>query len=160
MSSRRAEALLAVVLALSLAAKLASNRPSPAPDPDHLASRLSTLLEAAGFEVYGRSDLLGSVALSARRSGCEVWTVEASPHATSAALISGEAAGVGTLTYLYDGRAFQEAPKASPLLAFYWWREAGRIGLTASRRPLIAWAASPSCDLSGIAWTELATVER
>jgi hypothetical protein len=160
MSSRRAEALLAGVLVLSLGGKLASNGTAPAPDHRHIATRLSEVLEAAGFQVQARSDLLGSIAVSARRSGCRIWVVEYSPHATSAAVITGEAAATGRLTYLYGGRTFDRAPTAAPLLAFYWWREVRRIGLPASRRPVVARAASPSCNLSNIAWAQLATVAR
>ena len=158
--SARHNIALAATLAISLAGKAASNRPVPLADQQFFAERLEGALQTASLKRFDRSDFADGIAVSAKNASCEVWATEYTPYGTMADVISSRAASVGELTYVYKGEVHYKPPKMEPLLAFYWWRELKRIGINAPRSPIVAIAASSSCDMSAVPWHEVSVVAR
>lgn len=157
---RRIELLLASVLAVSLAAKGAINVEASPADQAHLAQRLEALFEPAGLRVYRPQPFAGTISIRAQRGSCNAWAVEYSPHGTAADIITAEAGKIGPLRFAYHGQLFNQPPRIRALLSFYLWREARRLGFPAKRRPVIAVAASSSCDLERLDWQQVAQLGR
>lgn len=157
--STKLQSILAAVLFVSVVGKAASNREAPPPDPNLFASQLESALSAAGLKISGRSHSDGAITIVAQGRRCKLWATEYTPYGTMADVISDQARSVGQLQYVYVGRVYDNPPKIAPLIAFYWWRELKRVGISQPRFPIVAVAAAPSCRIR-VPWTQMSALAR
>jgi hypothetical protein len=148
---------LGLVLAASLSGKLLANRAVPEPDATRVRSGLSGLLVKSGFSVRGEPHGF-AILVRAERPGCTILAGDYDPHGTFEEVFRQFARPIGPLRYAYRGRSLESAPKLRPLLEYYAQRELRRLGFAPERRPIVAYAASPRCDLRDLAWQRVATV--
>jgi hypothetical protein len=159
MKRSAASLVFAGLLAASLSGKLLANRMEPAPDAALLDAAVAGLLRADGFRVAPESHGF-AILLRGRRPGCTILAGDYDPHGTFDETFRQLAAPVGPLRFAWRGRSFDAAPKLRPLLDFYVRRELRRIGMAPARTPIVAYAASPGCDLDGLAWQRVAFLPR
>ncbi len=155
--SSGAKFLLAGLLGLSLAGKLAASRPDPAV-PEAI-SAVHRLLSSSGFRshVVDRSRSPRRI-VSASRGACRLILGEYPPHSEMKDVYAALAKPVGPLRFVYRGGVYEAEPKMRSLFEQFLWREMGRVGIAAPRAPVLAFAASASCDIEKIDWHEVATV--
>ena len=65
---------------------------------------------------------------------------------------------IGPLHFVWQGRAYREAPKALPLIQFYVRRELRRAGLHPHQLPIAAIAVGRRCGDPGVDWGALAAL--
>jgi hypothetical protein len=152
-----ANAGFAAVLVLSLTGKLLANVAPPGPDTRLFDGAAVTMLRDAGFTVSVEKRGFGTL-LHGRSGACALILTEYEPHGTFAQRYGELAAPVGPLRFAWHGRVYDKAPKAEALVGFYLWRELRRLALSAARRPLTAWAATPDCDTSHVDWGRVGSV--
>lgn len=148
---------IAAALALTLGGKAAFSRPAPGADAQLFAARATEQLRANGFATRSERRPFGTI-IHAAAGACRVLLADFPPHGTMAEPLSLLARPIGPLRYVWRGEMRDSAPKLVPLTLFLVQRELRRIGLSPSRHPLIAVAASPRCDLAPIDWSALATL--
>ena len=153
----RARIALATALLLSLCVKAAWAREAPSIDSAVFTARAETVLSESGFEVRRDRHRFGTV-VRGRLGACTVLVADYPPHGTLRQVIAIAARDVAPLRYAWRGGVSDDAPKLLPLLDFYVWREAGRLGLSPARHPIAAVAMSPDCPASRIDWRGLASV--
>jgi hypothetical protein len=149
----------ALALVTSLAGKLLANRPAPVPDQGLFNAEAARLLRQSGFDVSPEPHKF-AILLRARRPGCDLLVGDYAPYGTFGEAFRQLAAPVGPLRFAWRGISYDRAPKLRPLLEYYGQRELRRVGLPAVRTPIVAYAASPGCDLSRISWQRLAILPR
>lgn len=147
----------AALLLVSLAAKAALTAPAPEPDGRRLAVEAAAMLGGQGFVTAFEQRPLGTL-VHGRRGDCRLLVGDYTPYGTFADIFAARARPVGPLRFVYRGAFYARAPKLVPLTEFYIYRELRRIGIPARRRPLIAVAASPGCDLRMFDWQGLAAL--
>jgi hypothetical protein len=62
---------------------------------------------------------------------------------------------VGKLSYIFDGAVYEHEPFLTPVIDDYWTRVRKKIGLSPSRHPMLAVAASDDCTINALPWWEL-----
>jgi hypothetical protein len=138
--------------------KLITLRSEPPLGDDILVSRVERALGAVGLSVRIQPDPpLGKIVFG-NGPRCRMWARNFEPYGNSLSYFQEQATGVGPLKFVYNNQVYSRAPKLEPLLRFYVSRELARAGLAAYRRPIIAVAASPACDLQAISWEGLSEV--
>ena len=151
--------LFAALLALSLAGKAVWSAPAPEPDGRAATAAIVHALRSAGFEaravVLKRSPGIVAHGVSGR---CRIVAGDYPVHGTFQDVYRQLAAGVGPLRFVHRGSLRDGEPKLAGLIRFYHWRELRRVGIAAARAPVIAVAASESCDLGRIPWELTASV--
>jgi hypothetical protein len=153
-----AELSFALLLAASLSGKLlASGAAQPGPDQGSLNLRTADLLRAGGFTVTAEPHKFETL-LRAERRGCRLLAGAYDPRGTFAEAFRQLAAPVGPLRFAYRGESYDRPPKLRPLLEYYSQRELRRIGLAPALTPIVAYAATPGCEVGAIAWQRLAVV--
>lgn len=155
--SRRAKFALGIALLLTLGVKAVFTRSAPRADRQVFAERASRLLGSQGFLTRLEHRPFGII-IYASTDACRLMLADYPPHGTLAEPLSLLARQVGPLRYVWEGKVLKAAPKLIPLGAFLLQRELRRIGLRPARRPLIAVAGSPGCDLQLIDWQKLETL--
>ncbi|MDB5691384.1 MAG: hypothetical protein JWO81_447 [Alphaproteobacteria bacterium] len=155
MKSSAVNSAFALLLAASLAGKLLAERRAPEPDRSLFYAEAAGLLRQNGFDVSPEPHRF-EILLRARSPGCTLLVGDYTPYGTFAEAFRQLAAPVGPLRFAWRGRSYERAPKLRPLLEYYGQRELRRIGLATARTPIVAFAASPGCDLSRISWQRLA----
>ena len=153
----RARIALGAALLLSLCVKAAWAREAPPIDSSAFDAQAERLLRSSGFEVRLERQRFGTV-VHGRSGACVVLVADYPPHGTLRQVLGIAARGVAPLRYAWRGGVSEDAPKLLPLLDFYVWREASRLGLRPPRHPITAVAMSPGCPPSRIDWTGLASV--
>ncbi len=148
----------AALLALTLSPKLVAAETPQRRDNKVFVRDITRLLADAGFQTRSERRPLG-VAVFGTRPGCAIMIRESVPHGTYLNVLEQLARPYGRLRFIYRGRISETAPKALPLLDFYIFRELGRIGIRIPRAPILAVAAKPDCDVGGIPWNRVATLE-
>lgn len=153
----RASAGFAVALAVSLVVKIGVAANVGAARPEAFANHATAMLRAGGFDAAVQPRKFGLLIYGAR-GRCRVMLGDYPPHGTFADPIRAAAQPIGTLRFRYRDTVYDRAPKATPLFDFYIVRELRRIGVAAARRPIVAVAASPGCDLTTLDWTQLSPI--
>lgn len=145
--------LFAALLVLSLAGKVIWSAPAPEPDARAAAAALIGTFQSAGFEAriveLQRSP---GIVVEAARGSCRVVAGDYPVHGTFQDVYRQLAAGIGPLRFVHRGGLQESEPKLSGLVRFYLWRELSRVGIEARRAPIIALAASVSCNLGDVPW--------
>jgi hypothetical protein len=149
----------AALLAASLGGKLLASRPAAKVDRAGFARQAASFLRASGYAVeVGRIPI--NPLIYGTRAGCRLMIGDYDPHGTMANVFDRAARPVGPLHFYYRGVAYGSAPKLRPLTEYYVRRELVQIGRPVARRPVLAVAASPGCDLAALDWSQLATLPR
>lgn len=151
-----ANLLFAAALAISLGGKAATLVPAPTLDLRPFQQAATRLLAAHGF--VSKVERYGPV--TGHKGACRVLLGDYSPYGTFDALFREVAAPVGPLRFAYRGTLSASPPKLMPLMEFYLWREAGRIGIAVPRHPVSAIAASPACAAEQLDMRALASLPR
>jgi len=151
-----ASLLFAAALAISLGGKAATLAPAPTQDLRPFQQAAVRLLAGHGFAA--KVERYGPV--TGHKGACRVLLGDYSPYGTFDALFHEVAAPVGPLRFAYRGRISAAPPKLLPLMEFYIWREAGRVGIAVPRHPVSAIAASPACAAEQLDMRALASLPR
>src|SRR4051812_32364418 len=157
MKPSAASLVFAALLAASLSGKLLANRAAPEPDAALLNASVAGLLHESGFRVRGERHGFATL-VRAERPGCTILAGDYDPHGTFDEVFRQFARPVGLLRFAYRGRSYASAPKLRPLFEYYGQRELRRLGFAPERSPIVAYAASPECDVRGVAWGRVATL--
>jgi hypothetical protein len=65
---------------------------------------------------------------------------------------------VGRLSYVFDGAVRDHEPFLGPVIDEYLTRVRIKLGLSPSRHPVLAVAASDDCAINTLPWQELSTL--
>jgi hypothetical protein len=159
MSSRAFSGLFAAALLLSLGAKGAAASGDPKPDGDATVEAARAMLADAGLEAkVRRLSRSPGILVEAVSGDCRLIAGDYPVHDTYAEVYQDLARTEGRLSYVHRGRLHDSPPKARSMLDYFWWRELRRIGIGASRAPVIALIASPGCDAAALPWEQAAFV--
>jgi len=152
-----ARAGFAALLVLSLMGKILANAAPPGADSGVFDRAALAMLRDAGFAASSEARGFGTL-LHGTSGGCALILTEFDPHGTFTQRYTELAAPLGPLRYAWRGRVYTAAPRRRALVDFYVWRELRRVRIAAPRAPLVAWAASPGCDIRGLDWRRLASL--
>jgi hypothetical protein len=146
---------LAAAFALTLGSKLFFYHQGSAPtDPEMLGKTLTSFLLQRGFESR-LERRFGQVLVHAKRGSCRMLIREAVPQGWNRSSIELQAKPVGRVRYVFDGAVYQHEPFVAPVMDEYWTMVRIKMGLSPSRHPLLAVAASDDCAINALPWWEL-----
>jgi hypothetical protein len=149
---------LAAAFALTLGLKLLFYHLVPAPtDPEMLGETLASFLLQHGFESRLETRF-GQVVVHAKLGNCRMLISEAAPQGWNRSSIELQAKPVGRVSYVFDGAVHQHEPFFAPMIDEYWTRVRFKMGLSPSRHPVLAVAASDECMINALPWWELGTL--
>jgi hypothetical protein len=98
------------------------------------------------------------VFVRANAGKCRVLITEAAPQGWDRSSIELLASPVGRLSYVFDGAVHEREPFLAPMIDRYWTLMRIKMGLSPSRHPVFAVAASDDCSISALPWQELGTL--
>jgi hypothetical protein len=134
----------AAVLAVSLGLKLAVQNAVVEEDSQGAVTGLATALSEVGYSVsVPRTDL---PIVRAEQPGCTLTARVLDPHATYHDTELHKLQPGWRIAYVWRGKARSILPRIGPLGEYYVAREMARLGLTASRAPVVMLSLSPGCD--------------
>jgi hypothetical protein len=113
--------------------------------PGQLELRVARLLQAQGFATAVHHYPDRSPAVLAVRGACRLSVRDASEGSSAMAIFAVDAAKVGPVSYLYDGKTYSAPPAFAMRLARLTGEIRGKLGLETSASPPLALAASPGC---------------
>jgi hypothetical protein len=148
---------LVTALVLTLALKLVVYQGQPVPaDPETLSRAVSAFLLQHGFEPR-LEKRFGIVFIEANAGKCRMLISQTAPQGWDRSGIELQAKAVGRLSYVFDGAVYANEPFLAPMIDDYWARVRFKMGLTSSRHPILAVAASDDCTINALPWWELST---
>jgi hypothetical protein len=151
----RLKLILAVAFALTLGLKLLLYQRESAPtDPEVLGEAIASFLLQHGFE--SRIEIKYGVFVHADAGKCHMLISEAAPQGWNRSSIELRAEPVGRLSYVFNGVVYADEPFLAPIIDEYWTRIRFKMGLTQSRHPVLAVAASDDCAINALPWSEFA----
>lgn len=155
--SGSADRIFLALIAVTAVLKILSSRPETPPSNRAVIAPLTAALSESGLTVRVLPSPAGAIVFATAKS-CRLWARDYLPYGTALAYYRSRATGYGPLAFVYQGRVYDRPPKVGPLLSFFLGRELARLGLDASRAPIIAVAASPGCALSAVPWDRVGEV--
>jgi hypothetical protein len=149
---------IAAAFVLTLGLKLLLYHGETAPtDPEVLGEAIASFLLQHGFE--SRIEIkFGGVSVHANAGKCRMLIREAAPQGWNRSGIELQAMRVGRLSYVFDGAVYEHEPFLAPVIEEYWTRVRFKMGLSPSRHPVLAVAASDDCAINALPWQELGTL--
>jgi hypothetical protein len=155
--SPRARVLVGATLAATLALKALSGGAPAEPGPTSFSVPADAWLRAAGFSIRHFDHPIG-VFVFGERQGCRVMLTDYAPGGEHRDLIGIFARPVGPLAYAWRGRLHDTPPHLWPVTERLIQRQLRRFGAVPVRHPIVAVAASPTCDLARFDWAALAAL--
>jgi hypothetical protein len=150
--------LLAAAFVLTLGLKLLLyHGEAPPAEPEALGEAVSSFLLQHGFESRLEKKY-DQVLVYANAGKCRMLIGEAAPQGWNRSSIEIRAKPVGRLSYVFDGTVHEHEPFLGPLVDEYWTRVRFKMGLSASRHPVLAVAASDECTINALPWWELSVL--
>jgi hypothetical protein len=150
--------LLAAAFVLTLGLKLLLyHGEAPPADPEALGEAVSSFLLQHGFESRLEKKY-DQVLVYANAGKCRMLISEAAPQGWNRSSIEIRAKPVGRLNYVFDGVVHEHEPFLGPVVDEYWRRVRFKMGLSASRHPVLAVAASDECAITTLPWFELSVL--
>jgi len=146
----------AFVLTLGLKLLLYHGEAPPA-EPEALGEAVSSFLIQHGFASRFEKKY-DQVLIYANAGKCRMVISEAAPQGWNRSSIEMWAKPVGRLSYVFDGSVHQSEPFLAPLLDEYWTRVRFKVGLSPSRHPVLAVAASDDCVVDSLPWWQLSVL--
>lgn len=110
-----------------------------------LEFRLARVLQAQGFTAALHQYPARSPAVLSTRGACRLSVRDASEGSSAMAIFAADAAGIGPVRYLFDGKTYSAPPALAMRLARFNAELRGKLGLETSASPPLALAASPGC---------------
>jgi hypothetical protein len=143
MSSRVTFSLaLGLVLLASLWLKLSRDIDGGSPAESSIAMRVTNLLERHGLEVSpGAAD---GTQIVGKAGACRIVITEVAPQGWQRS-VTGQTAGDGNLSYIFDGRVYSDQPVMRTRADYYWRRLQRYLGLDAPDKPVFAVVTTPAC---------------
>ena len=135
----------AFVLVLSLAIKLAVQDVAIGENPASAVEAIANALRLDGFVVSATSS--APPVVKAARGNCTLIARVLDPHGTFRDTALSKFPRGWPVTYVWRGSWRQSLPRLGPLIEYYVQREMARIGIAASRAPVIMVARQPGCTL-------------
>ena len=143
---------IALLLPLTIAWKL-TVRPD---DSSDLTNKLVEFLNRLQFEAVVADSMLDDMpVIRATRGDCSMLVIKSSPHGWDRDLIrqlAPEAAGVFVI---FRGGIYAEQPTLLTLISYLWSNFLRELGLLRHATPVIAVAASSTCNAQSLPWNEL-----
>jgi hypothetical protein len=146
----------AFVLTLALKWLLYHGEPAPA-DPEALGEAVKSFLLQHGFESHLEKRFDG-ILVYANAGKCRMLISEAAPQGWDHSSKEIWAKPIGRLSYIFDGAVHMHEPFLAPVIDEYWTRVRFKMGLSPSRHPVLAVAATDECSINALPWRELDTL--
>jgi hypothetical protein len=152
------EHFLAAGFVLTLGLKLLLYRAeAPPADPEALGEAIASFLLQQGFESR-LEKRFGQVLVYANAGKCRMLISEAAPQGWNNSSIELLAKPVGRLHYVFDGAVQERESFLAPVVDEYWTRVRLKMGLSHSRHPMLAVAASDDCGVDSLPWWQLSVL--
>jgi hypothetical protein len=160
-------ALLVIVAIMGVSLKVANGMVAAPAAPsrlsDHtkhqLEQQLATFLERESFRVdKSQQDTDFHLAVvKATRDECRLLIAIVSPKGDQRAFLTELAAPGDQVSFVFQGKIYKEQPIWRPLIHQYLVRQLQNYaGIRSPSSPVVGMIASPTCDLSGEAWSAFA----
>jgi hypothetical protein len=144
--------MLAIALVLSVAWKTAIRSGVENVDKEHLVD----FLKRNHFEVSPVEQIVNDVSMiRAQTASCSLKIVQLAPNGSNRDLFRSLAAGADRAFVVFRGKVYVQQPIFWTVLDDFWVRHLRELGVTTHSAPVIAVAASSSCDAERIPWNEL-----
>jgi hypothetical protein len=144
--------MLAIALVLSVAWKTAIRSGVENDDKEHLVD----FLKRNHFEVSPAEQIVNDVSMiRAQTASCSLKLVQLAPNGSNRDLFRSLAAGADRAFVVFRGKVYVQQPIFWTVLDDFWVRHLRELGVTTHSAPVIAVAASSSCDAERIPWNEL-----
>lgn len=157
MKFSRVSAFFLLFLVVSLALKIGID-PEPG-DVSHarVEHELIAMLEQQGYRV-SVEQRSWSPLVRGSKPGCNILIAMRDPDGATKDRIADLARPVGPLHYVYRGAITAEPPSLDPMIRGRIVRQIRQFGIRMGRSPVLAVAASPTCDLKQLLWSRLASM--
>lgn len=152
---RIAKLTLAATLLISLGLKL-SARDVVEQSRDPGTSRLEAFLVQHGFQSAEAGTMGGLSAVSGSSGPCRIVLADVAPQGWHRDIVRRVAAANDQVLFSFQGRTYLEQPIWSTWSTYYRDTFLRKMGLPSHFEPVYAVVASPACDLTKLAWEELA----
>jgi len=122
---------------------------------DRIDQQLSSRLQAQHFTVAIRRFSHRSSMIVGLRGGCRIAARDAREGAAHATLFMRDAAGLGPVRYLYQGRSYEEPPAFAIRLGRLEIEAMSRLGMLPREPVPIAFAATPACGRNDFGFADV-----
>ena len=153
--SRGFKVCLLVTLVVTVSLKTVVRDTVRAKPWDEAQEHILAFFARHGFQARAEQRPAG-LFFHATSKDCRLLVGEMAPQGLNRDSINRFAREIGRLVFVFDGVMYPEQPVALTSLDHYWTRFRQRIGLTVDWRPIYAVAASDTCSLEALPWTEIA----
>ena len=144
--------MLAIALVLSVAWKAAIRSGVENDDKEHLVD----FLKRNHFEVSPAEQIVNDVSMiRAQTASCSLKIVQLAPNGSNRDLFRSLAAGADRAFVVFRGKVYAQQPILWTVLDDFWVRHLRELGVTTHSTPVIAVAATSSCDAERIPWNKL-----